>query len=179
MTCAGMTPVSRKRSRDHPSGRRLMPGIIEEARQALTDDSFGVRHDAVDQFLYRRDVVDEARNHAATPRASVHIAVDHHLGIDARHLIVSILDLDLLCLTPASGVVSQMSGLVDRPATTSRRRDESPVQTSRRFWAADKAASRTPRLTMAASRDRDHPVRSGQAPRFAVAAPIRCRHRSR
>ncbi|KRQ95964.1 hypothetical protein CQ10_05835 [Bradyrhizobium valentinum] len=40
----------RKRSRDRARGSRPLPGIIEEARQALTDDSFGVRHDAFDQL---------------------------------------------------------------------------------------------------------------------------------
>src|SRR5829696_3147025 len=85
-------------SRDRPSGSRPLPGIIKEARQALTDDAFGVRHDPIDQFLYRRNVVNEACDHAATPSASIHIAVDHHLGIDARHLIVDIFDLELLAL---------------------------------------------------------------------------------
>jgi len=34
-------------SRDRPSGNRPLPGIIEEARQTLTDDLFGIRHDAI------------------------------------------------------------------------------------------------------------------------------------
>src|SRR5438132_7664395 len=83
---------------DRQSGGRPLPGIIKEASQTLTDDTFGIRHDAIDQFLDRGNVVNEARDHAATPGASIHIAVDHHLGIDARHLIVDILDLELLAL---------------------------------------------------------------------------------
>src|SRR6266508_6173148 len=85
-------------SRDRPSGNRPLSGIIKEASQTLTDDTFGINHDAIDQFLDRRNVANEARDHAATPGASIHIAVDHHLGIDARHLIVDILDLELLAL---------------------------------------------------------------------------------
>src|SRR5947207_5380413 len=86
-------PRQNIRLRDRPGGSRPLPGAIEETSQALTDDSLGIRHDAVDQFLHRRNVVNEPNDHAAAPRARVHVAVDHHLGIDARHLLVDVVNL--------------------------------------------------------------------------------------
>ena len=67
----------------------------------------------------------------------------------------------------------------DAPATTSRRTGVFPVRTSRRSSAADKAASRIPRPTTAASADRDRPAHPAPAPRSAAAAPIRYRRRNR
>src|SRR4029434_8603350 len=54
------------------------------------------------------------------------------------------------------------------PAPTSRRRDESPVQRSRRFWAADKAANRILRPRTAASKHRVRRGHSYRAARFAA-----------
>ena len=44
---------------------RFLPLTVEETGEPLADQHFGFRHDAVDQFLAGRNVVDEARNHAA------------------------------------------------------------------------------------------------------------------
>src|SRR5439155_22887721 len=71
---------------------------VEEARKPAPDQPLGIRHDAVDQFLHRRNVVNESNDHAAAPRTSVHIAVDHHLGIDARYLFVDVVDLQAFAL---------------------------------------------------------------------------------
>src|SRR5438445_1140782 len=96
-TSAGGMPF-RKGSGDRPSRSRPLPGAVEETSQALPDDLFGVRHDTVDQFLHRRDVANETRDHAATPGAGVHIAVDHHLGIDASDLLMDVANLQACAL---------------------------------------------------------------------------------
>jgi hypothetical protein len=61
----GMTVIARSEATvavgtpllHHPP--RRFP-IIEKARQAATDDTLGIRHDTVDQFLHGRNVLDQA-----------------------------------------------------------------------------------------------------------------------
>src|SRR3954464_11763023 len=90
-----MIAVNRLRPR---AGSCRLDGAVEKTRQALANDGFGLGHDAVDQFLYRRNVVDQADYHAAAPGARVHVAVDHDLGIDADDLLENILELERLTL---------------------------------------------------------------------------------
>jgi hypothetical protein len=56
---------------------------VKEAGQPSPDDLLGLAHDAVDQFLDCRDVVDQTDHQAAAPCAGIHLTVDHHLGVDA------------------------------------------------------------------------------------------------
>ena len=48
--------------------------------------------------LTRGNVVDQPGHHPAAPGAGIHVAVDHDLGIDARDLIVNVLDLEACAL---------------------------------------------------------------------------------
>ena len=66
--------------------------------QPVTDDLFRLVHDAIDEFLAGGDVVDEARDHAAAPGAGIHLPVQHDLGIDARNLVVDVVDGQLVAL---------------------------------------------------------------------------------
>src|SRR6266403_1024318 len=77
---------------------RNLPGCLvvgaEQSCQPVQNEALGIRHDAVDQFLDGRNVVDQPGDHAAAPGAGIHVALDHDLGIDARDLIVDIIDLE-------------------------------------------------------------------------------------
>src|ERR1044072_5065177 len=76
--------------------RRSRP--IQEPHQAATDDLLGLGHDAVDEFLAGGNVVDEAGDHAAAPGAGIHLALQHDPGIDARDLVVDVVDLEPVAL---------------------------------------------------------------------------------
>src|SRR3569833_1425194 len=65
---------------------RLMAVSRPHPRQPLIDDLLGLAHGAVDQLLHGRDVLDEARDHAARPGAGVHLALLHDARIDAADL---------------------------------------------------------------------------------------------
>jgi hypothetical protein len=43
--------------------------------------TFSVCHDAVDQFLNGRNVVDQAYDHSTAPGARIHITVNHNFWI--------------------------------------------------------------------------------------------------
>src|SRR3546814_1545483 len=49
-------------------------------------------HDAVDQFSYSGDIVDQPCNHAATPCARLRLAVHHHTRIDAADIDADVVD---------------------------------------------------------------------------------------
>src|SRR5215470_1084474 len=87
LTCSAITPPSSDRA-----DRLLRLVAIEKTGQALPDNLLGSRHDPIDQLLDRRDVVDQADHHAAAPSARVHVANDHDLGINARDLLLDVLD---------------------------------------------------------------------------------------
>src|SRR6202022_3440582 len=67
-------------------------GVVEKTHQPAPNDAIGFRHDAADQFLDRRDIVDQPDHHAAAPGAGFHVALDHHFRVDAGDLIVGVLD---------------------------------------------------------------------------------------
>src|SRR6185312_12703313 len=67
---------------------------VEKSRQAFANEALGVRHNSVDQLLDGWDAIDQPDHHAAAPSAGIHVAVDHHLGIDACHLVPDIVDLE-------------------------------------------------------------------------------------
>jgi hypothetical protein len=48
------------------------------------DQTFSVCHDAVNQFLDGRNVMDQAHYHTTTPGARIHVAIDHNFWINAR-----------------------------------------------------------------------------------------------
>ena len=68
--------------------------IHQRAGEAFQNDFFGLGHDPVDQFLARRDVIDQAGDHAAGPGAGIHLPVDHDLRIDACDFLNDILELE-------------------------------------------------------------------------------------
>src|SRR5438445_3088742 len=110
-----------------PSGgrgadRTLGLRIVEKTHQPAANDTVGFDHDAVDQFLYRRNVMDQPDHHAAAPGAGFHVAVDHHLGVDASDLIVDVLDLEVSSLLALdleqaldAGVLQYAFGVAQRP----------------------------------------------------------------
>src|SRR6266478_420132 len=73
---------------------------VQESGRPLANDVFGIGHGAIDQLLDGRDVIDQSDHHAAAPGARIHLAVDHHLGIDAGHLIEDVVDLERPALFP-------------------------------------------------------------------------------
>ena len=60
--------------------------------QALRDDRLGFAHDAVDQLAAGRHVVDEAGDHAARPRARLHVALLHDLHVGAGNIFADVVD---------------------------------------------------------------------------------------
>jgi hypothetical protein len=80
-------------SRDLLEPRPARRDRVEKARQPAPNDLLSLRHDAIDQLLHRRDVIDQADHHAAAQGARVHVTVDHDLRIDAGDLVVDIVDL--------------------------------------------------------------------------------------
>ncbi|KHS11726.1 hypothetical protein BMD20_03925 [Burkholderia multivorans] len=52
-------------------------------------------HDAVDEFLHRRDVADQADDHAARPGSRIERALLHDFRIDAGDFLGDILERDL------------------------------------------------------------------------------------
>ena len=93
----------------------------KKSREPAADQLLRFAHDPIDQFLHRRNVVDQAGDHAAAPGAGIHIAVDHDLGIDARDLVVDVVDLQLGALLALDleqmvdgGVLQHPLGIADR-----------------------------------------------------------------
>ena len=54
------------------------------------EDLLGLAHDAVDQLLDGRNVVDQADHQATAPCAGIHLPVDHHIGVDGGDLRVDV-----------------------------------------------------------------------------------------
>ena len=50
---------------------------------SIADQPLRLHHDPIDQLSDGWDVMDQANNHAAAPRAGVHVTINHDLGIDA------------------------------------------------------------------------------------------------
>src|SRR6266850_1033257 len=63
--------------------QRCLAFRADESRQPIQDDALGICHDTVDQFLDRRNVLDQADHHAAAPGAGIHLAVDLDQAVDA------------------------------------------------------------------------------------------------
>src|SRR3546814_11611106 len=60
--------------------------ILQQFGNPPPDESIRLDHDAVDQFSYSGDIVDQPCNHAATPCARLRLAVHHHTRIDAADI---------------------------------------------------------------------------------------------
>jgi hypothetical protein len=56
---------------------------MQESSQPLANQSFGFRHDAVDELLAGRYIANQAGDHAAGPGACIHIALLHDARIHA------------------------------------------------------------------------------------------------
>src|SRR3954453_11805800 len=82
-------PLSSNGARGH-----IVDSTVKKSSQPLPDDLLGFPHDAVDQLLHRRDIVDQSDHHAAAPSTGIHVTVDHHPGVDTRPLLMDVLDLD-------------------------------------------------------------------------------------
>jgi hypothetical protein len=67
--------------------------VIEQASETTADQSLGFRHYPANQVRDVRYVVDQTDDHAAAPGARIHVALDHHFGVDASNLIMDIRDL--------------------------------------------------------------------------------------
>src|SRR5690606_39675233 len=60
--------------------------------ETLCDDLFRIAHDTVDQLLAGRDVVDQARDHAAAPGPGFNVALLHDARVNAADEIDDILN---------------------------------------------------------------------------------------
>src|SRR3546814_13704798 len=66
--------------------RRSARRLLDQPGQPAGADVPRLAPDPLDEFPDRRNVVNEHRDHAATPGALVHVAVTHDPGIDATAL---------------------------------------------------------------------------------------------
>src|SRR3984893_7476242 len=87
--------LSRNEEKNSGDLQQCLALSAEKSHQPAPDEMFRVRHDAIDQLLDGRDIVDETDDHAAAPRASIHVAIDHDLGVDPGDLVMDIFDLEL------------------------------------------------------------------------------------
>src|SRR3990167_541535 len=68
---------------------------LQESSEPACDQLLSLIHDAVDQVLHGRDVVDETGYHAATPCAGIHFAILHHARVYAGDLIDDVVELEI------------------------------------------------------------------------------------
>src|SRR5690606_29547047 len=72
-----------------------VPSTVQHAAEAFADDAFGFTHDAIDQFLHRRHIMDQTSHHAAGPGPGIHLTGFHDARINASHFLDDILELDV------------------------------------------------------------------------------------
>lgn len=75
-------------------------GAVQQSGEAGSDEALRLAHDPPDKLIDRRDVMDKADDHAATPRAGVHLSVEHDLGVDAGDLLEDVVDSERVALLP-------------------------------------------------------------------------------
>ncbi len=66
--------------------------------QAFADDLISLGHDAVQQLLAGRHVIDQANNHAAGPSTAIHIPALHDTRVDTGHFVDDVFELNCLTL---------------------------------------------------------------------------------
>ena len=158
------------RNSDPPALRR------QHALEPLADELVRLSHDAVDQLLAGRDIVDQAGDHAAGPGTGIHVALQHDARIDAGDLFADVFEfqvgaeLAVLFQQPLDGIVGEHPlGVAQRPHNQPRvefgSRDDGALDlfVHRRLFGCDEAGAHVHALGA-------HGQRGDQAARIGHAA---------